>query len=44
MLHLKLDPATEDKAIGIEKLLADYDEAIALTPEDNDRLQRRDEA
>jgi len=42
-LQLKLDGASEYKAIGIEKLLGDYDETIALTPADNERHERRDD-
>ena len=38
-LYLKLDSA--DEAVGIQKLLADYDDTIALVPEDNDRFDRR---
>jgi lysine 2,3-aminomutase len=30
-------------AVGIEKLLADYDDAIALTPAENERLERREQ-
>jgi len=33
-LQLKLDPAAEDKAVGISNLLADYTETITLTPKD----------
>ncbi len=40
-LDLNTDPAEEYQALGIAKLLADYDEAIALTPEDNARMNRR---
>jgi lysine 2,3-aminomutase len=40
-LQLKLDKAEEVHAIGIEKLLSDYDDAISLTPEENDRMDRR---
>ncbi|MFC1537496.1 lysine 2,3-aminomutase [Gemmatimonadota bacterium] len=40
-LQLKLEGAEEYKAIGIESLLVDYDETIALTPEDNERIERR---
>ncbi len=40
-LQLKLDDATEEKAIGIEKLLADYDKTTVLVPQDNDRIERR---
>ncbi|PWB51847.1 MAG: lysine 2,3-aminomutase [Candidatus Methanoperedenaceae archaeon] len=42
-LHLKLDKAEEIHAIGIEKLLSDYDDAISLIPENNDRMERRSE-
>lgn len=42
-LHLKLEGAEEHRAIGIEKLLADWDSTIALTPENNERMDRRDE-
>jgi len=42
-LQLKLDKAEEVHAIGIEKLLSDYDDAISLTPEKNDRMDRRSE-
>ena len=41
-LPLKLDEPEETKAIGITKLLADYDEAISLVPEDTARFNRRD--
>ncbi len=40
-LQLKLDDADEFCSTGIEKLLADYDETISLTPIDNERLERR---
>jgi len=40
-LQLKLEGAEEYKAIGIEKLLVDYDKTISLTPKDNDRHERR---
>jgi lysine 2,3-aminomutase len=43
-LQLKLGDADESKAIGIQKLLADYDETISLTPSDNERLKRRSDA
>jgi lysine 2,3-aminomutase len=42
-LQLKEDDA-EEKAIGIEKLLSDWDETTSLTPESNDRMGRRDDA
>lgn len=41
ILQLKLDSADEYRAIGIEKLLADYDPTIALTPAKNERHGRR---
>ncbi|BDQ35049.1 lysine 2,3-aminomutase [Pseudodesulfovibrio portus] len=42
-LQLKEDDA-EEKAIGIEKLLSDWDDTTSLTPENNERLERRDDA
>jgi lysine 2,3-aminomutase len=42
-LELDLQEGYEDNAIGIEKLLSDYDDAISLVPEDNERIQRRDD-
>jgi lysine 2,3-aminomutase len=40
-LQLKLEDAEEHHSTGIEKLLADYDETISLTPVHNDRIKRR---
>ncbi|MBN2780482.1 MAG: lysine 2,3-aminomutase [Candidatus Marinimicrobia bacterium] len=40
-LTLHLDDAEEYKAVGIEKLLADYDKTISLVPENNTRYHRR---
>ena len=40
-LELDLKDGCEMNAIGIEKLLADYDEAIALVPSANERINRR---
>ena len=40
-LHLKLDGADEMGAVGIQRLLADWDDTIALTPEDTARMDRR---
>ena len=40
-LQLNLDEAKEIYAIGIEKLLSDYDDTISLIPKDTDRLDRR---
>lgn len=42
-LQLKEDDAIE-KAIGIEKLLSDWDDTTSLTPENNERMNRRDDA
>lgn len=41
-LQLKEEDA-EEKAIGIEKLLSDWDDTTSLTPEDNERMERRDD-
>ncbi len=40
-LELQLEDAQEYKAVGIEKLLADYDKAISLVPANNPRYKRR---
>ena len=40
-LTLNLEGADEGKAVGIHKLLADYDKSIALVPTSNERHQRR---
>jgi lysine 2,3-aminomutase len=40
-LQLKLDEAKEIYAIGIEKLLSDYDDTISLIPQDTERIERR---
>lgn len=40
-LQLNLDDASEIKAIGIEKLLADHDRSIALVPNNTERYERR---
>jgi lysine 2,3-aminomutase len=41
-LDLQLEEADERKGIGIEKLLSDYDDAISLVPDNNERYNRRD--
>lgn len=41
-LQLKLDDAEEYKAVGISKLLSDFDKIDSLVPENNQRLERRD--
>lgn len=40
-LQLKLEPKEEPEIVGIEKLLADYDETIALVPSNTSRMKRR---
>lgn len=40
-LQLNLEGASEFNAIGIAKLLADFDKTIALTPAQNERIERR---
>jgi lysine 2,3-aminomutase len=40
-LQLKLEGAEEFNAIGIAKLLSDFDKTIALTPAENERFERR---
>ncbi|MDF1575786.1 MAG: lysine 2,3-aminomutase [Bacteroidales bacterium] len=42
-LELKTDEVDESEAIGIEKLLSDSDDTISLFPENNERIQRREE-
>lgn len=42
-LQLKEEDA-EEKAIGIEKLLSDWDDTISLTPKNNERIKRRNDA
>ena len=40
-LLLSTEDATEYRSIGIEKLLGDHDETIALIPSENERMERR---
>jgi lysine 2,3-aminomutase len=42
-LDLKMSEPDEVKAIGIEKLLSDYDSTISLIPDNNERHSRREE-
>ncbi|MDD2284049.1 MAG: lysine 2,3-aminomutase [Paludibacter sp.] len=42
-LELELNEGEEMDAIGIEKLLADYDDTISLVPNNTERYERRDE-
>jgi lysine 2,3-aminomutase len=41
-LELNTKEVDESKAIGIEKLLSDSDNTISLFPENNERIERRD--
>ncbi len=43
VLELNLDEGNEYEAIGIEKLLSDENDTICLVPENNERIQRRDD-
>ncbi len=40
-LQLKLNEAEEIKAVGVEKLLCDFDDTISLIPEHTERIERR---
>jgi lysine 2,3-aminomutase len=42
-LQLKTEDADEMRAVGIEKLLSDFDKSIALVPNDNIRHERRND-
>ncbi|MCD6310239.1 MAG: lysine 2,3-aminomutase [Candidatus Eremiobacteraeota bacterium] len=42
-LYLKTEDASEEDAVGIAALLADYDDTFVLVPEGNERYNRRDE-
>jgi lysine 2,3-aminomutase len=42
-LELNTKEVDESEAIGIEKLLSDSDDTISLYPENNERMQRREE-
>ena len=42
-LHKKINEGDEYKAIGIEKLLINSNDTISLIPENNNRLQRRED-
>lgn len=41
-LQLSLEEATEYQPVGIKRLLADYDDALSLVPEDNERMEKRE--
>lgn len=43
-LHLNLEGAEEYEPTGIMRLLSDNDDTISLTPEDNERMKRRENA
>jgi lysine 2,3-aminomutase len=40
-LQLSLEDADETKSMGIARLLADYNDTIALVPKNNTRHERR---
>lgn len=42
-LQLNLENAEESNVVGIAKLLADFDEATSLVPQDTERVERRNE-
>jgi lysine 2,3-aminomutase len=42
-LQLSLDEAAEYRAVGIKKLLADYDDAVSLVPTGNERMEKRED-
>lgn len=42
ILQLNLEEAEEYNSLGICQLLDDFDEKISLTPQDNERIERRD--
>jgi len=42
-LQLKFDDAVEYNTIGLEKLLSNWDDTYSLTPEKNQRIERRGE-
>jgi len=42
-LQLNLDDSREEKAVGIARLLSDWDDTISLVPEDTERFHRREE-
>ena len=43
-LQLRTEDAHEMRAVGIDKLLSDYDKSIALIPNENVRHERRDKS
>jgi lysine 2,3-aminomutase len=42
-LQLSLDEATEYQPVGIKRLLADYNDTLSLVPEDNERMEKREQ-
>jgi lysine 2,3-aminomutase len=42
-INLSVDDRSEDKLIGIEKLLSDQNQTITLSPADNERMKRRED-
>jgi len=43
-LQLNMEDSPETRAVGVEKLLSHHDETISLTPEDNDRMEKRNDS
>lgn len=43
-LELDTYPSEEINAIGIEKLLSDYDDTVSLIPSENERFERREDS
>lgn len=43
-LELDITPSEEINAIGIEKLLSDYDDTVSLIPSENERFERREDS
>ncbi|MCI5120490.1 MAG: lysine 2,3-aminomutase, partial [Candidatus Electrothrix sp. AUS4] len=42
-LQLPLEGATEYRAVGVKKLLADYNDTISLVPQHTERMEKREE-
>jgi len=42
-LQLPLEGATEYRAVGVKKLLADYNDTISLVPQNTERMEKREE-
>ncbi|CAK8716816.1 lysine 2,3-aminomutase [Candidatus Electrothrix laxa] len=42
-LQLSLDEAGEYYPVGVRRLVADYDDTLSLVPEDNERMEKRED-